>query len=251
MKTVQHLGIKFLIFIALVFVNPLLGDPLKQLPDLASAAQPQKQAVVSLDKALLVPVIMVKNEALVIRETLQPYVNAGIQHMLVFDTGSTDDTVALIKKFFIDNNVNYGVVKQEPFIDFATSRNRAMQLAEESFPNAIFMVMPDAEWYLQNVPGLLKFCEEHKDEPGDFFGIRIRRTARIVDYSNNRLFRFHLKTRFEGVVHEYLGGGSLYTTYAATLKEDDGTTWYGKILLLFTAKERKKLQYLVLRYENY
>ena len=36
---------------------------------------------------------MVKNEAHVIEETLQPFVDAGIDHFLVFDTGSEDKTV--------------------------------------------------------------------------------------------------------------------------------------------------------------
>lgn len=152
---------------------------------------------------LLVPVIMVKNEALVIKQTLQPYVDAGIKHFFVFDTGSTDDTVAVTQQFFIANKINNGVIKQEPFVNFEVSRNRAFDLAEQAFPNAVFMIMPDAEWYLQNVPDLIKFCEDNRNNSINAFYVRIIHQQR-TDYVNIRLIRSKTGQRFYGAVHEYI-----------------------------------------------
>lgn len=156
---------------------------------------------------LLVIVIMIKNEASVIKQTLQPYVDAGLNSFLVLDTGSTDDTVLVTKKFFEENHVNRAVIKQEPFVDFATSRSRALQLAQESFPNACFMLMPDAEWYMNNVKSLVKFCELNK------YGAEASYLVHIIcgqlDYYVRRLIRCHTNTYFVGSVHEELNNISL------------------------------------------
>lgn len=155
-------------------------------------------------KPLLLPVIMVKNEESVIGKTLQPFVDAGIKDFFVFDTGSTDDTVNVTKQFFKKNNLN-GVIAQEPFIDFCTSRNRALKLAEQAFPNAAFMIMPDAEWYLKNAHILLDFCQKHVNDDFDLYGVRIINTSNL-DYLNQRLFKCGKNGHFQGAVHEYSMG---------------------------------------------
>lgn len=153
---------------------------------------------------LLLPVIMVKNEESVIAKTLQPFVDAGIKDFFVFDTGSTDDTVNVTKQFFKKNNLN-GVIAQEPFIDFCTSRNRALKLAEQAFPNAAFMIMPDAEWYLKNAHILLDFCQKHVNDNFDLYGVRIINSSNL-DYLNQRLFKCGKNGHFQGAVHEYSMG---------------------------------------------
>jgi hypothetical protein len=92
-------------------------------------------------------VIMVKDEANVIIPTLQPFIDAGIDSFLVFDTGSTDYTQEIISNHFKHCCIEHGHVLEEPFIDFATSRNHSLDAAEELFPNIEFFLMLDAEWY--------------------------------------------------------------------------------------------------------
>ena len=66
-------------------------------------------------------------------------------------------TMQKAKELFEDYHLtNYHII-QEPFVDFAISRNKALDLCEEKFPNAGFMLMPDAEWYLHNVQELIAF----------------------------------------------------------------------------------------------
>src|SRR5437867_4126017 len=79
---------------------------------------------------LLVAVLMVKDEEAVIVQTVQPLVEGGIDTFFIFDTGSTDNTMNVVQHYFEQQNVDACIV-QEPFIDFATSRNRALDLVEQ------------------------------------------------------------------------------------------------------------------------
>ena len=142
---------------------------------------------------------MVKNESSVIQKTLQPFVGTGIQHVVLFDTGSTDGTVEIAQQFFLNNSID-GRIYQEPFIDFATSRNRALQLAEEAFPDATFFLMPDAEWYLHHPDKLVAFCEQEKQRDTPLYSIRTKMGS--LDFTTARLFRVSAHIRFKGVVHE-------------------------------------------------
>jgi len=155
----------------------------------------------------LVVVIMVKNEAEVIVPTLQPFVDGGVDSFLVYDTGSTDNTPAIVREFFAERSLEHAFVIEEKFVDFATSRNRALDLAEKIFSNADFMIMPDAEWYIHNAAELIDFCKRHKDyvppgAQGGCYLIRILNQA--VDFYQPRLVRCASNVRFCGRVHEVL-----------------------------------------------
>lgn len=150
---------------------------------------------------LLVLVLMVKNEANVMLPTLQPFLDAGVQSYLILDTGSTDGTPEITREIFRDYGVQDGYVFQEPFVDFATSRNRALELAEQTFPNATFFFMIDAEWYVKNVSKLLEFCEKHRNTQDPAFLVNIGNHT--FNNYQCRLFRADKKIRYVGVVHEY------------------------------------------------
>lgn len=151
---------------------------------------------------ILVIVLMVKNEETVMRATLQPFVDAGINSYLIFDTGSTDRTVEVTQEMFDEYGITQGYIFQEPFIDFATSRNRALDLAEEQFPNAAFMVMLDAEWYLNDASALLEFCEQCLYEGNPYSSYLMHIVNEALDNYTCRLLRCHRGLRFGGVVHE-------------------------------------------------
>ena len=158
---------------------------------------------------LLVVVLMVKNEETVMRATLQPFVDAGINSYLIFDTGSTDETIAVTQEMFDEYGITEGYIIQEPFIDFATSRNRALDLAQEQFPNAAFMVMLDAEWYLNDAKALLEFCQICLDR-GDIYSSYLMHIVNdALDNYTCRLLRCNCGLRFGGVVHETITQPSL------------------------------------------
>ena len=151
---------------------------------------------------LLVMVLMVKNEASVIEATLQPFIDGGVKDFVIFDTGSTDGTQEIVTHFFERHAIEHAYIVEEPFIDFSTSRNRALDVAQAYFPQATFMLMPDAEWYMHNVEGLLQFCAEHEDDYHASYLISIRSTTDA--FYTTRLIRCHKGIRFVGAVHEAL-----------------------------------------------
>ena len=155
----------------------------------------------------LAVVIMVKNEADVIVPTLQPFVDGGVDSFFVYDTGSTDNTPEIARQFFAQQGLEHAVVVEEQFVNFSTSRNRALDLAEQVFPHADFMIMPDAEWYIHNAAGLVEFCKKSKNyippgAQGGCYLIRILNQA--VDFYQPRVVRNGSKVRFAGRVHEVL-----------------------------------------------
>jgi hypothetical protein len=153
---------------------------------------------------LLVAALMVKDEESFIVDTLKPLVQGGIRAFLIFDTGSEDQTVAQARTYLVERGVQF-YIEQEPFIDFATSRNRALSLVEEKFPHAAFTLMVDAEWYLQNVQELLAFCTQEAAHPATMkqcYGVRIMSTG--LDFYVQRLIANKRGVRFVGVVHEVI-----------------------------------------------
>lgn len=149
---------------------------------------------------LLVVVLMVKNEEHVVQKTLEPYVQGGIDAYLIYDTGSDDATMQVAHDYLHNSGITNFFIRQEPFIDFATSRNRALVYAQELFPQATFMLMPDAEWYMHNAEGLVQFCKEHKDASCPLYLLRIMNYR--ADFYTPRLMRCGTNIRFVGVVHE-------------------------------------------------
>ena len=92
---------------------------------------------------LLGLVMIVKNEAHGIRETLESF-KPFIDRWTILDTGSTDGTQGIIRHV-LDGIT--GALHEEPFVDFATSRNRALDLHSDA---TTYTVMPDSDDRLVN-----------------------------------------------------------------------------------------------------
>lgn len=152
---------------------------------------------------LLVVVLMVKNEQAAIEATLLPFAQAGIDSYLILDTGSTDNTIAVTQQFFATHGIRHGYIEQQPFVNFATSRNYALECAEKRFPHADFLLMIDAEWYTQNVQELLQFCAANKHDNEKCYLMRLVMEEKLEFYTA-RLIRPGRGARFEGVVHEVI-----------------------------------------------
>ncbi len=157
-------------------------------------------------ETVLAVVIMVKNEADVIIPTLEPLVQEGVDAILVYDTGSTDGTQNVVRSYFKSKNIQHGYIIEDPFIDFATSRNRSLDAVEKLFPQITFFLMLDAEWYLHNTKELITYCQHHKEiEPGvldSCYSIRLITKQDNIDNYAVRLFRNGKNARYVGVVHE-------------------------------------------------
>ncbi|MBI2345110.1 hypothetical protein HYV10_03495 [Candidatus Dependentiae bacterium] len=157
---------------------------------------------------LLIVDLMVKDEEHSMRETLRPFLESHDQRIgyLIMDTGSTDNTIQVTLDLFNEFGVTHGYVVEKPFVNFAVSRNDAIRFAEEKFPYAAFLLMIDAEWFVQAVPDLLDFCEQYKYCSENAFLLKIGNKG--FENFLPRLFRPHKNLYFEGVVHEYLNTAS-------------------------------------------
>ena len=171
---------------------------------------------------LLVVVIMVKDDADVIKPTLEIYCKADPENKkiayLIYDVGpkSYSPTMEKAEELFQEYSVaNYYII-QEPYVDGAASRNRALDMAEKQFPNAEYMLMPDAGWYLQGVEILLNFCEKELQfsnhtaylikvvGPKKEYFYLTKSMVDTLEHLTIRLLRTHSGIRFAGPVWEYV-----------------------------------------------
>lgn len=149
---------------------------------------------------LLTVVMIVKNEASSIEKTLLPFIEEGVSNFLILDTGSTDETIEITRRLFEQHSVN-GIIEQKPFVDFATSRNHALEYAEKHFSTTSFFFMLDADWYTKNVRKLLEFCIKHDTASEAVYAVTVQYGEKMK-FMSARLFRGNAHIRYVGAVHE-------------------------------------------------
>jgi glycosyltransferase involved in cell wall biosynthesis len=130
--------------------------------------------------------LIVKNESRVIRRCLDS-VRGLVDAVVVVDTGSTDDTVAVLRGLDFPVPIHLG---QRPWVDFAHNRNELLRTAA---PLADYLLLLDAD---QTAEGTLPPLTE------DAYLLRVRLPN--AEYPAIRLVRAALPWRYEGVVHEDL-----------------------------------------------
>jgi glycosyltransferase involved in cell wall biosynthesis len=133
--------------------------------------------------------MIVRDESAVIDRCLES-VKPHIDHWVIVDTGSSDDTIRRIEASLSGTP---GEVHQQPFIDFATSRNAALELALDK---ADYLLLIDAD---------MTFSVESDDLRGQLSaeGYYVR-TMETHEYSNLRLIRTDKSWMYHGVTHEFL-----------------------------------------------
>lgn len=75
---------------------------------------------------------IMKNEAHLFREN-NSMINTlvdKIDYYIIVDTGSTDDSIELVRNFFKKHNVP-GEIHEKPFVDFGTNRTHALRLCQK------------------------------------------------------------------------------------------------------------------------
>lgn len=128
-----------------------------------------------------------------------------ISCFVILDTGSTDNTVALIEEWGRENNIP-GIVALGTFVNFSQARNQALDAAR-SYHNH-----PDAPWF-----DYLLLCDADMalvvERPEVFNGLsgeayEMVQKAGSYSYNNLRLLSITSKARYVGVTHEFLGAPS-------------------------------------------
>lgn len=151
------------------------------------------------ERPLLSFVMIVKDEARSIEATIAS-VRPFVDRFLVLDTGSTDGTQDLVKKAMGDLP---GQLVEEPFVDFGTTRSRALELAGTE---TAFTLMLSGDETLVGGEALRAFCQASRDESGPKHGayhVQVHMGETVYDQA--RLARSDAGWRYVGVTHEYLG----------------------------------------------
>lgn len=143
--------------------------------------------------------IMVKNEENNILKTLNSVLPI-LHSLIIYDTGSVDDTLNVIKNFCTENNILL-YLKKGKFIDFSTSRNIALKFADE-IKDIDFILLLDANDELHNHDSFIKFCNINKNS--DKTAFLIPQLWNHTKYYNIRLIKPRYGWNYKGVVHEYI-----------------------------------------------
>lgn len=132
--------------------------------------------------------MIVRNERAVIERCLAS-VKGVISHWVIVDTGSTDGTQEVIRRFLHDLP---GRLVERPWVNFGHNRSEALALAAGT---ADYLLVIDADEVLEFEPGF-RWPELNAD------GYAIETRLRGLSYRRTQLVRNSGDWRYLGVVHE-------------------------------------------------
>lgn len=136
--------------------------------------------------------MIVKNEAPVIARCLASVLPV-IDHWIICDTGSTDGTQDVIRKFFAEHG-KPGSLHERHWKDFAHNRTEALELAR---PHGDYTLIIDADDVLVLPQGFKLPVLKADSYALDIVQLELR-------YQRTQLIRSALPWRYEGVLHEFL-----------------------------------------------
>ena len=135
--------------------------------------------------------MIVKNESKIITRLFDSVIDI-IDTYCICDTGSTDNTVSLIKSYFDERNIK-GKIINSFFINFEINRNIALKEAKGMADYILFM---DADMFLEISKEFNK-----KDLTKEIYSIL---QTSSVSYYNTRIISDKIDVSYKGVTHEYI-----------------------------------------------
>lgn len=189
--------------------------------------------------------MIVKNEEKYLEQCLsglKPILENIDSELIIADTGSTDRTVEIAKKF--TDNVFYF----EWINDFAAARNSTLEKAKGEW-----YMFVDGDEVFQNCDEIIKFFNtgEYKKYNSASFNIRNFLTPELdtfADFNGPRLTKILPHTKFVGEIHE------AFTTYGAPFKRMKDTAFhYGYVYDAennYDEKFKRNSELLLKKYEE-
>ena len=139
--------------------------------------------------------IMVKNAGPQFESMLKDNFDM-IDRWTILDTGSTDDTIDIIKRVLVGKKK--GELYQEPFINFRDSRNRCFELA--GTPCKFILTLDDTYVIKGNLRDFLN--EIRGDQFSDSFTLFIQ--SDDTKYGSNRIIKSQTGLRYVHKIHEVI-----------------------------------------------
>jgi hypothetical protein len=136
--------------------------------------------------------MIVKNETHIIHECFNS-VYPHIDYWVIVDTGSTDGTQDLIRKFFEEKGIP-GELHERPWVNFGHNRSEALALCDGK---ADYAWMIDAD---DRIVGKFKY-PNGKNLTADSYALKCGRENCI--WWRNQIFKTGIGWKYIGVLHEY------------------------------------------------
>ena len=145
--------------------------------------------------------LMLKNEKKRIQVTLDSVVGS-VDALIVYDTGSTDNTMEIVQEFCEKHRINLYMIQGE-FVDFATSRNVSLDFADTVPVNYILLM--DCNDELRGGDKLRLVAKEMLNKENTGFLVCQQWWSGMLDkYYNMRFVKNRTGWRYRGSVHEWL-----------------------------------------------
>jgi glycosyltransferase involved in cell wall biosynthesis len=138
--------------------------------------------------------MIVKNESRIIERCLNS-AKSIIDFVSICDTGSTDNTPGIIENWCRENGIP-GTVHNKLFKNFGYNRTLAVLLAQETYPEADYLLLLDADMILKVQPDFDKYSLNHDQYLTMQYDNQIK-------YWLTRLIKTSLPWKSVGVTHEY------------------------------------------------
>lgn len=142
--------------------------------------------------------MIVKNESKIITRMLSSVLPL-IDTYSICDTGSTDDTISVIRTFFDKHNIS-GSIVSEPFCNFGYNRTFALKMCLE-VPNAEYLLLMDADMILE-IPSTFSISEFKSSLIENAY--YVFQGSPSFFYKNIRLLKNIDGMSYWGVTHEYI-----------------------------------------------
>jgi glycosyltransferase involved in cell wall biosynthesis len=144
--------------------------------------------------------MIVKNESKII-ERLLTSVAPWIDSYCICDTGSTDNTIEIIQRFFESRGIP-GKIVQEPFHNFGYNRSFALKACESIVQGADYILLLDADMVFCMGEKVSKqsFCDSLRKADAHY----LFQGAETFLYKNVRIVRNRANMSYIGVTHEYI-----------------------------------------------
>ena len=136
--------------------------------------------------------MIVKNETHIIHECLDS-IHPHIDYWVIVDTGSTDGTQDLIRKYFAEKGIP-GELHERPWVNFGHNRSEALALCDGK---GDYAWMIDAD---DRVVGKFKY-PNGKNLTADAYALKCGRDNCI--WWRNQIFKTGMGWKYVGVLHEY------------------------------------------------